>query len=128
GLRHAGEWTFMMAPDDSVEGEFLGRFVAERMGVHAVTVFYVVDEYGMGLRDGIGAALSRRGVRVLVAVPVAGALRCDGRNPYAATVDAALRRGRPDAVILATRQVESGCIIERVRAQHHAMAFAAGDG
>jgi ABC-type branched-subunit amino acid transport system substrate-binding protein len=130
-LRKAGEWTFMLAPDDSAEGEFLGGFVAGRLHARTATVFYVLDEYGAGLRDGAVTALTRRGVRVLDVVPVDAMGEClpvAPGNSYAAAVDAALLRGRPDVVVLATRQRESGCIVARVHRRYPGVLFAAGDG
>jgi ABC-type branched-subunit amino acid transport system substrate-binding protein len=67
-LRETGPWTFMLAPDDSAEGAFIGSFAAARLGAHSATLFYVVDEYGTGLRDGVMSALRERGVAVLDAV------------------------------------------------------------
>ena len=126
-LRSAGPWTFTLAPDDSVEGEYIGRFVADRIKARSVTIFYIVDEYGVGLRDGITAALHGRNVRILDAVPVPDVARCDSA-PYRSGIDVALRRGRPGLTILAARQVESGCIIQRIRARYPDMAFVMGDG
>lgn len=130
-LQTAGRWTFTLAPDDSVEGEYLGRFVAEQLHARQVTVFYVLDEYGAGLRDGAVAALTRRGIRVLDAVPVTAGGQCPpahGDNAFAPVVDAALLRGRPDVVVLATRQRESGCIVARINRRFRGMRYAAGDG
>jgi ABC-type branched-subunit amino acid transport system substrate-binding protein len=120
----------MLAPDDSVEGEFIGRFAA-RLGARSITLFYVLDEYGAGLRDGIMAELAHQGIGVLDAVPVNGGGWCPPERPHndhASVVDAALQRGRPDAIILATRQTEGGCIIGRISRALPAMRFIAGDG
>jgi ABC-type branched-subunit amino acid transport system substrate-binding protein len=130
-LRTAGPWTFMLAPDDSTEGAFLGRFITEELGATSATVFYVLDEYGAGLRDGVIADLGRRGVRVLDAVPVSPGGACPPDKPandYAAVVDAAQLHGRPDVVVLAARQRESGCIVARVAQRQPASVFVAGDG
>ena len=60
-----GPWTFMLAPDDSAEGAFMAAFAAERLGAQRVSIFFVNDEYGAGLRDGVRAELQQRRVTVL---------------------------------------------------------------
>jgi len=130
-LRSAGPWVFQLAPDDSVEGEYIGRFVADRLRARSVTIFYVVDEYGIGLRDGLVAALGARHIAVRDTVPVGTRGACPMNQPlnaYRATVDAALARGVPDAIVLATRQVEAACIVNQVRHHLPAARFVAGDG
>lgn len=129
-LHQAGAFTQMLAPDDSIEGEFIGRYAAQ-FGARRAMLFYVLDEYGSGLRDGVQAELIRRGVDVLDAIPVDGAGGCPpdaADDVYAATVDAALLRGRPDVIILATRQLEAGCIIARAGRALPGVRFIAGDG
>ena len=129
-LHATGPWTFMLAPDDSVEGAFIGHFVAERLGARSVTLFYVVDEYGTGLRDGVMSALRERGVSVRDAVPIQAAVECapPAPNPYGHTVDASLRQGVPDVFVLAARQIESGCIIHRLVERGAIRPVVAGDG
>ena len=129
-LHEAGALTFMMAPDDSIEGAFIGQFAAH-LGARTVTLFYVLDEYGAGLRDGVQAELARQSIQVLDAVPVEGARGCppaQADDHYATSVDAALRLGRPDVIVLATRQLEAGCIAARAARQMPGMRFVAGDG
>jgi ABC-type branched-subunit amino acid transport system substrate-binding protein len=85
-LKSAGPWTFNLAPDDSVEGGFMGAFVADRLGAGRVTVYYVNDEYGAGLRDGVVAELERRGVAVVDRVPM------DLTSDFPTLVAASLKR------------------------------------
>lgn len=129
-LRRAGPWTFMLAPDDSAEGAFIGWFVAERLRASAVTIFHTDDEYGIGLRDGAAAELRARGIAVADRVPIS-AEACRGQDPEAgvrAVVDASLRRARPDAVIIAARSYETGCVARRVSEHLPAVPLVAGDG
>lgn len=121
-LRHAGAWTFMLAPDDSVEGAFIGMFAAGPLAAHRAAIFYVNDEYGAGLRDGVLAELARRGVAVTSVV------QFDKSADFAVLVEAALRRGRPDVVILAARQDEAGAIARIAQAHVPGLRFVAGDG
>jgi branched-chain amino acid transport system substrate-binding protein len=71
-LRNAGPWTFTLAANDSLEGAVLGQFATEYLGARRVTLFYVPDEYGRGLRAGVLRELRRRDVEVADNVPVAG--------------------------------------------------------
>lgn len=121
-LRSAGPWTFMLAPDDSVEGAFIGMFAAGPLGARRAAIFYINDEYGAGLRDGVQAELARRGVAVTTVV------QFDKSGDFGVLVDAALRRGRPDVVILAARQDEAGAIARIAQARAPGLRFVAGDG
>jgi len=129
-LREAGPWTFMLAADDSVQGEFIGGFVAERLGSRTALLFYVADEYGLGLASGVRAALARRKVRLLDSIVVRSGLPClleDGDNPYEEMVTAALRAGTPDAVVLATRTSESSCLARALAPAVDGARLVAGD-
>ena len=130
-LIHAvGPWTFMLAADDSVQGEFIGSFVAERL--HAVTalLFYIPDEYGIGLATGTKIAFAKRGVRLLgeVAVRTRQSCRGDSVNPYDAAVATVLREGAPEAIVIAGRTIEAACVAKAVMARHPGSRFVAGDG
>lgn len=131
-LRTVGPWTFTLAPNDSVEGEFIGRYMVERLAVRKPIVFYTLDEYGAGLRDGAVASLRRLGAPMLDAVPVLETGRCDAgdesANDYASAVDAALLDVTPDVVLLATRGAEGACLVGRLRQRDPAIRVVAGDG
>lgn len=129
-LRATGRWSFTLAPNDSIEGAYIGERAAA-LGARAALLFYVGDEYGVGLRDGIASALAERQIRLIDAVPVAPSGNCspvETRNAYAGVVDATLRRGRPDIVLLAARQREAGCIMHRLHRHFPTMRYIAGDG
>ncbi len=121
-LRSAGSWTFNLSPDDSVEGAFIGAFVADRLHASRVTIYYTNDEYGTGLRDGVVTALEQRGVAVLDRVPT------DLTSDLAALVAASLKRGVPDVVVSAGRQLETGTIARLMRERGAPRAVVAGDG
>jgi branched-chain amino acid transport system substrate-binding protein len=121
-LRSAGPWTFNLAPDDSVEGAFIGAFVAERLRALRVTLYYENDEYGTGLRDGVIAAVGPRGVEVVDRVPM------DPTSDFRTLVAASLKRGVPDVVVVAGRQLEAGAIARTMRERGHPRAVVAGDG
>ena len=121
-LRGAGAATFTLAPDDSVEGDFLARFAARDLGTHRAVVFYINDEYGEGLREGIEASFVAQGGTVLGSFPVGG------ETDIATLVDAAFQRGRPDVVLVAGRSEETGLILRAVRALGPKVPVVAGDG
>lgn len=129
-LQDAGRWTFTLAPNDSVEGAAIGRFVAEDLEAESATVFFVTDEYGYGLRDGVVANLEARGVGVLDQVPVrtmyqlADAEEAD----LSSLVEAALDRGQPDVVILAARDFTAQIVVPLVLSRYPDVRFVAGDG
>jgi len=121
-LAHAGPWTFALAPDDSVEGVFIADFVADRLGARRVLLFYVNDEYGQGLREGVRAELARRGLAVVDEMPV------DPRSDFPTLVEAALLHGAPDAVVVAARWEETGRIARYLAARVPGVPVVAGDG
>jgi branched-chain amino acid transport system substrate-binding protein len=130
-LRAFDEWTFVLAPNDSVQGEFLGTFAAERLHADSALLFYIPDEYGLGLMAGTAAALSKRGVQVQARVPLGGDGSCPpgtGRNDYQDAVDAELRSARPDVIVLALRDRAAACVARAARLRLPGVRFLAGDG
>ncbi|HEU5154686.1 MAG TPA: ABC transporter substrate-binding protein [Gemmatimonadales bacterium] len=92
-LRDVGPWTFTLAPSDSVEGAALGRFAAEYLRARRVALFYVPDEYGMGLRIAAMRKLRENGVRVVDNVPVVGGADLD------ILLKSSLQRMPPDLIL-----------------------------
>jgi branched-chain amino acid transport system substrate-binding protein len=121
-LAHAGAWTLALAPNDSAEGRFIAAFVRERLHGAGVLVFHSNDRYGIGLRDGIRAAQSAAGVRVL------GEVRYDGTADLAVLAAAALKRSAPDVVVIAGYANEAARIAGEVRALGVRVPIVAGDG
>jgi len=129
-LRDAGPWTFTLVPNDSVEGAAIGRFVAEDLGARRATVFFVTDEYGYGLREGVGAELARQGVEVLDEVPVRPFYQTEesSQGDLESLVLSALDQGQPDVVILAVRDFTARVIVPTVLSRVPDARFVAGDG
>jgi branched-chain amino acid transport system substrate-binding protein len=121
-LWSAGPWTLNLAPNDSVQGALIGQFVAERLRARRVTVFFVNDEYGLDLRDGVAADLQRRGVAIGDRVSM------DLGSDFATLVRASLARSTPDVVVAAGRQLETGTIARLLREYRVPRAVVAGDG
>ena len=121
-LRQAGPWAFMLAPDDSTEGALIGRFAVERLGARRVLLFFTNDEYGVGLRDGVLAELAARDVAVLDKVGV------DPTSDIPTLFAASLRRGIPDAIVVAGRHVETGRVARAALGRVPRLRVVAGDG
>jgi branched-chain amino acid transport system substrate-binding protein len=129
-LTELGPWMFRLAPNDSVEGDVIAAYVTDSLRVRSATIFYFSDEYGVGLRDGVAAGLTRRGATVLdqVSVNMGSCPPLAPTDDFATVVAASLRRATPEVVILASRRVDGGCVMRIVDSVHPAMAFVAGDG
>ena len=121
-LRHVSPWTFVLCPDDSTEGAFIGRFAVERLGAHRATIFFVNDEYGAGLRDGVLAEFAARHVTVLDAVGV------DPTSDISTLLEASLRRGIPDVLVVAGRHAETGRVARAALGRVPRLRVVAGDG
>ena len=121
-LRGAGPATFVLVPDDSVEGEYLARFAWTVLGARRAVTFYANDEYGEGLRAGIHAAFTALGGTVLEETPTANEM------DYEAVVASTRRRHHPDLFFSAGRGVETGRILTAARRGTPALPVVAGDG
>jgi len=121
-LALAGPWTLALPPNDSVEGAFIARFVRDRFRARTVAIFYINDEYGIGLRDGLLAAFGKSGVRVL------SDARYDLASNLAVLVDAAVAGGVPDVLIVAGRAGQTAAIARRLRELRLPTRVVAGDG
>ncbi len=130
-LRDLGQGTYVLAPNDSLQGDFIGAFAAGFLLARRALLFYVPDEYGVGLAAGAGASLAARGIALVDQVPVQPTQLCRPRrptNPYDDVVRAALLSGVPDVVILATRTPEGACLARALRDRVPGARFIAGDG
>jgi branched-chain amino acid transport system substrate-binding protein len=121
-LRDVGPATFTLAPDDSVEGEFLAHFAYRQLGARRALVYYINDEYGEGLRAGIVAAFSQLGGTIVEMVPLGNGTDVD------AMVAASVPGRRPDVVFCAGRSTETGLILRAIRLRSHTLPVVAGDG
>lgn len=130
-LAGVGEWTFLMAPNDSLQGEFIGAFADTALGARRVAIFYSPDEYGVGLASGIEASLAARAVQLLDRVPVRQGADCldeRGRESYRLLVAQLALRGAPDVVIAASRSIESACLLRALRLRWRSVRLITGDG
>lgn len=122
---------FLLAANDSVQGEFIGAFADTGLRAKRVAILYVPDEYGIGLAAGIEASLRAREVPLLVREPIRLVQYCRdaaGRAYYDDVVDQLALRGQPDVVTIAARTVEVGCLARALRQRWPATAVVAGDG
>jgi branched-chain amino acid transport system substrate-binding protein len=121
-LRGAGPATFVLVPNDSVEGDHLARFAWNVLGARRAVTFYANDEYGEGLRAGIRSAFTALGGTVLEEVPTANEM------DYEAVVTSVRRRHSPDIFFSAGRGVETGQLLVAARAGGAPPPVVAGDG
>ena len=129
-LGQAGPWTFTLVPSDSVEGAFIADYALDSLHATRVSVLYLGDEYGMGLRDGVQSALRRRGSDVADAsmIPTDWCLAQPAAELHSSIIRAALRRARPDVVVVTTGSVSGWCVAETVHAQNPELWILFGDG
>lgn len=129
-LGSAGPWTFALVPNDSVEGVFIAAFAIDSLRAARVSLFYVGNEYGTGLRDGLRSALHARGHDLVDAAMVTN----DGcgnelfSEAHRLTAIAALRRSRPDAVVIAAATGTAACLAELIAAESPVTWILGGDG
>lgn len=121
-LRGAGPATFTLAPDDSVEGDFMARFARRDLAARRALLFYVNDEYGEGLREGIESSFVAGGGTVLGSLPVGGEV------DIGTLLHAALRAGRPEVVFMAGRSEETGQLLRALHELDPRLPLVAGDG
>ena len=121
-LARAGRWTLTMPPNDSIEGAFIARFVRDSLHAASVVIFYVSDEYGVGLRDGILSALGGSGIRVL------RDQRYDLGSDLDPLVDVAVQREAPGVVIVAGRTAAACAIARRLAVRAPQTRVVVGDG
>ncbi len=120
-IADAGPWTFTLSPNDSVEGAFIARFVQEELRARTVSMLYVGDEYGEGLRDGVAAELERRGVAIQ------REYLYDDQSDLETLVRAALQPRVPDAVIVAGQAQATAQIARHMEAHAPGIPVVAGD-
>ena len=115
-LALAGPWTFTLAPNDSVQGEFMASYSLDSLHAARISVLYIGDEYGIGLRDGVQAALRRRQQDLADAtmIPSENCSRPSGRDVFAPIVRAAIHRAQPDAVVITSGSSNGWCVADYV--------------
>ncbi|MFI5310379.1 MAG: ABC transporter substrate-binding protein [Gemmatimonadales bacterium] len=114
-LAALGGWVFPLAPDDSAEGAFLSAYAFDSLHARRIVVLYVGDEYGMGIRDGVRAALRARGADLAddVLVPHSVCWMPQMVEVQRLLVRAAVRRSDPEVVVLAVGN-DGGCLAQMV--------------
>jgi branched-chain amino acid transport system substrate-binding protein len=120
-LGDVGPWTFTLPPNDSVEGAVLGRFAAEYLRARRVALFYVPDEYGMGLRVAAMRKLREKGVRVVDNVPVAGGADLE------VLLGSSLKRSPPDLILSLCPAGQTGAIARIAERLQPGLRILAGD-
>jgi branched-chain amino acid transport system substrate-binding protein len=113
-LRDVGPWTF-------TEGAVLGRFAAEYLRARRVALFYVPDEYGMGLRAAAMRKLRENGVRVVDNVPIVGGADLE------VLLASSLKRTPPDLILSLCPAGQTGMIAQIAERLQPGLRILAGD-
>jgi branched-chain amino acid transport system substrate-binding protein len=122
-----GPRVFQMVADDDEEGAFLAGVAVKRLGGHRISIFYLSDEYGVGIYDGTRKALEAEGITPWNATEY-GLQRSGCPDDFQALVDASLLAGPPDVVVLGSRTPDAACIVRLVGARAPHARFVAADG
>lgn len=112
-------WVLRLLPEDTVQGRVLAMHALDSLGAKRIAVVYVADQYGVGILDGVRAALLARGLPVVDEVELPRSIPCTEANaddPNRLAARAMLRRARPDIVILALPISPALCVISEVEA------------
>ena len=115
-LAKTGPWTFMLVPDDSVQGEFISNYAMDSLKAQRISVLYLGDEYGIGLRDGVRAGLGRRGARPAdeTMIPAEECFSERSGVLYGSIVRSAMRRANPDVFVVTSGNVNGWCIADLI--------------
>ena len=126
----AGPWTFPLVPNDSIEGKFIADYALDSLHARRVNVLYLGDEYGVGLRDGVRAALRDRRIEIADAAVVPSQVCTSPANHeiYRAIALGSLRRSSPDVVVLAAGVFGSWCLTNIIHAADPNIWVLAADG
>src|SRR5688572_27588518 len=129
-LARAGPWTFTLVPSDSVEGEFIAAYALDSLRLTRISVLYLGDEYGIGLRDGVRTALKRRGTDIVDAsmIPTNWCYAEPAASIHRAVINAALRRSQPDAVVVTTGSSSGWCTANLIHTTSPETWVIFGDG
>ena len=121
-LHQVGPWTFTLAPDDSVEGAFIASYLTDVVRVRRIILFYENDEFGQGLRESVAGALRRSGVTIGSEIAVSV------ESDFEPLLAAALREGKPDAIVMAARERATGVIASLAARLAPGVPIVASDG
>jgi ABC-type branched-subunit amino acid transport system substrate-binding protein len=129
-LAIAGPWTFRLVPDDGIEGAALASYALDSLGLSRVTVMYIGDEYGTGLRDGVDSVVRARGLVLTdhVLVPSRPCQSEDRAELTSVLARASVRRAAPEVVILAVTTPVAACLARAVAAERPGVWFLGADG
>jgi branched-chain amino acid transport system substrate-binding protein len=113
---------FVLAPSDSIEGEYMARFAVDSLRAKRAFILFVNDAYGIGLRDGLSAALTTAGVTVL------GEQGYGELSDHGLLLDALLTSGVPDVVLVAGRVPDARSVLDQLATRIAGVPVVFGDG
>jgi branched-chain amino acid transport system substrate-binding protein len=123
-LGDLGEGVFRLVPGNREQGRILAGWALRTMRATTGIIYYVTDEYGASLRDGIHEAFIEGGGEILDGVPILEAMDLDLEG----LVRQSLSRGTPDVVFLAVRADAAALLIEEIERFGVEPIYLTGDG
>lgn len=126
-LTAEGSPAFALVPSDSAEGAFIGAFVDTVLHARRAVLLYHHDQYGLGLRDGVVAELTRRGIVTADERFFAPEGTPSGSVRVERLLAAALL-ARPDVIILGARVGETREVVTYLRRHNIRVPVVCGDG
>lgn len=124
-------YTLRLAADDSVQGAFIAAYADTALHLRRLAIFYVPDEYGIGLAAGTATDAEARQLTVVDRSPIRLRQDCgrpDDRAHYDGIVDELALHGTPDGAVIAARTVEAACLTRALRDRWPRLHILAGDG
>lgn len=119
-VARTGPWTFVLVPDDSVQGAFIANYVVDSLNARKISVLYLGDEYGIGLRDGIRAGLGNHGVKPAdeTMIPAEECFSARSGILYESIVRGAIRRANPDVFVVTAGTSNGWCIADFIHVEN----------
>jgi ABC-type branched-subunit amino acid transport system substrate-binding protein len=130
-LSGTSTYTLRLAADDSVQGAFIAAYADTVLRLRRLAIFYVPDEYGIGLAAGTAADAAARQLAIVDRSPIRLTQDCmnaEDRAHYDGIVDELALHATPDGVVIAARTVEAACLTRALRDRWPLLHILAGDG
>lgn len=128
-----GRWPrlFRLAPTDSIEGRFIGRYLTEAIEARRVVILHITGEYGTGLLAGVETALAGGPTEVMDRIAIPADEPCPegtAGTGYVRSLNRVAAIPSLDAVVVAGRNFEAGCVARGLSERGVEIPVVAGDG
>jgi branched-chain amino acid transport system substrate-binding protein len=116
------EWTFRNVYRDDFQGQFLARYVKQKLQLNRVAVFYDNDDYGIGLKNAFLEEAQKQGIEIVTTA--AYTRETVDFKPELANIKAL----NPDAMFVSGLYNEAALITLQARQQGMTMQILGADG